>query len=499
MARKNNIMHENVVNLNQMDPVNQTENDFFRLPAFLLLSSIILPLVVLGSFTAPESQMLFKTIFVALLIAVVFYLSLKSLPFLIYFYTGCAVINGISFLVAPHKIDNKMLFSNLFILLGKIKIYIPDLLLMVGLVVLILHFLTRNKQTVFNFYYSKTAVFLFVFIAAGLVIVLQSVGLYGKSALGESRLVWFSMLFFISCACFRSEAEILEFFSFFVKVSFIRAIIDLATVFIRPEYLDYQKPFGSGTDAAYFGLSLLLILVWGELCINSLLLRKCMIFTFALSILLIASRSSMLAFAVAIGVYLIMQKRPTFKNIVLTCFVTLFIAAIVIFFAIKVPEIEAYLSERFIPLFQDPESDPTGSWRLIGWAHALISICEHPIVGIGFGSYSERFIAGQWLRLSLHSAYVDILYSMGLIGLIPFCMILVNAIRQMYRRVVQQITDLNRKLCLSLLLIIVYLAFFISLNAEMSYALSGTLMWVFLGMVPLLCDKVSCKFDNLDT
>lgn len=477
----------------------RTGNNYFHSLSNILLSFVVFSLIVFGSFAEPESQMLVKSILFTLLGAIVFVRSLNSPIFIIYFYTACAVINGISFLVNPYQLENKAIFSNFFILMGNTRIYIPDMILFIGFSVLVLTLIMRSKVSVSNLFQSKISIFVIVFIAVGMIITLQSIKLYGKSALGESRLVWFSALYFISSVFFHSEEDILRFFSFFVKMSFVRAIINISTIFIRPEYLDYQKPFGSGTDAAYFGISLLLILVLGQLCINNNLLRKSMVLIFSLSILLIASRSSILALFLAFFAYFLTQKRLSLRRIVVNVLIFTAIAIPTIYILLKVPAIQAYLTDRFLPLFQDPENDPTGSWRLLGWAFALVSIQAHPIAGVGFGTYAERFVAGQWLRLSLHSAYLDILYSMGLIGLIPFCLVLLDAVKQMYSRAVQQTSGFNRKLCLCLLLIIVYLSFFISLNAEMTGALSGTLMWIFMGMVPLLNNKGSYRVDKLST
>ena len=98
-------------------------------------------------------------------------------------------------------------------------------------------------------------------------------------------------------------------------------------------------------------------------------------------------------------------------------------------------------------------------------------------------------MAGQWLRLSLHNAYLDILYAMGLLGLAPFVTAIAAGIWQMFVGA-RQTQSPDSKFCLSLLLILAYLAFFISLNAEMTYAQSGTIMWIFLGMVPMLSKQL---------
>lgn len=467
----------------------RTTNNYFHLLGNFLLSFVVFLLIVFGSFAEPESHMLVKSILFALLGAIVFVRSLNSPIFIIYFYTACAVINGISFLVNPYHLENKAIFSNFFILMGNTRIYIPDMLLLIGFSVLVLTLIMHSKVSVSNLFQSKISIFVIAFIAVGMIITLQSINLYGKSALGESRLVWFSALYFISSVFFHSEEDILRFFSFFVKMTFVRAIINISTIFIRPEYLDYQKPFGSGTDAAYFGISLLLILVLGQLCINNNLLRKSMVLIFSLSILLIASRSSILALFLAFFAYFLTQKRLSLRHIVVNVLIFTAIAIPAIYILLKVPAIQAYLTDRFMPLFQDPESDPTGSWRLLGWAFALVSIQAHPIAGVGFGSYAERFIAGEWLRLSLHNAYLDILYSMGMMGLVPFCFVLGSAVSMTYKRVISVIKGENKKLSLCLLLIIVNLAFFISLNAEMTYGLSGTLLWIFVGMVPVITKK----------
>jgi O-antigen ligase len=401
-----------------------------------------------------------------------------------YFYVAGAVINGINFLVSPEMIEQKLFFSYFNILLGNTKVYLTDLMMAVGLLSVVIQFLLRKIQIPRGYIKNHLSALVGIFMIAGISISLTSVRTYGKSALGDARIILFTFLFFIALCCFTDRVSVIKFLKFFVSVSLVRCILNLMSVFIAPAYLSYQRPFGSNSDATYYLIGFLLLLTVGDSLIESKTIRRAIMFLFVVSSILITARSSILSFAVSLLVYLLISRKANFRQLAVASCVILGVTTCLAVIVVYVPAVRSLFEARFLAFFQDVEADPTGSWRLLGWVMAISSIAEHPLLGIGFGSYAERFVEGQWLTVSLHNAYLDILYTMGLTGLIPFVAILGISVTCLYRKIMAATERIERNLACGILLVVVYLMIFISLNAEMMYALTGTVMWIFLGMIP---------------
>jgi O-antigen ligase len=259
-------------------------------------------------------------------------------------------------------------------------------------------------------------------------------------------------------------------------------LINVFTVVVAPSYLEYHKPFGSGTDAAYFGMSLLVLIANGKRIFNNEILRMIAIGVFGGLLILITARSAVLAFAIALGSYLALSQGIKLKRLLFTVSGMTVVAMLVVLLATRIPTIQDLLYQRFMPLLEDYEEDDTSKWRLAGWTEAISSIQSNPFTGVGFGGYAERRIFGTWQTVSLHNAYLDFLYTMGLIGFLPFTFIIITGLKLSYSGFKSVLMSKGRRnIYLSLFLILLFLSIFIGFNAEMSYSLSGSVMWLFLG------------------
>jgi O-antigen ligase len=70
----------------------------------------------------------------------------------------------------------------------------------------------------------------------------------------------------------------------------------------------------------------------------------------------------------------------------------------------------------------DPSADPTSQFRFLAWAEAIARFSRNPAVGEGFGVPFTFSIYNDDPRP--HDTYLTILYKMGIIGFIPFTVLL---------------------------------------------------------------------------
>lgn len=459
---------------------------------------IMLSLSVINSIAPYNSLSAFKGILVFCFVVLIATISLRSLHYLIYIFVGGAIIQGFGFLVPPTALEQKHFFSYFHILFGTIKIYFTDFFLLVAAFTLPLHLIIHRERIhrkLGSWHILEKFVFAFIFL--GIIIATFSIRTNGKSALGEARTVWFAGLFFVAALVFTSRERIISFLRFFVAATIIRTLINTITVLISPEYLSYQRPFGSNNDAAYCAISLITLVIMQEQLLKNVLARRTAQIWLGLFPILITSRSAILCLVITMGCHFIISNSVNIQKLFLWFFIGSASLCVCIFVILNIPALNELFASRFISLFTNLEADPTGNWRLLGWLFAFESIMAHPFVGVGFGGYAERFINGEWLKVSLHSAYLDYLYCMGLVGLLLFVAIITSGISTVVKCYKSFSEGIERRLALSIYLVLCYLALFIALNAEMSYALSGTIMWIFLGMVPFLRKECAAVRQSL--
>jgi len=75
---------------------------------------------------------------------------------------------------------------------------------------------------------------------------------------------------------------------------------------------------------------------------------------------------------------------------------------------------------------QNPTSDPTGSWRLLGWQQELERAMQKPFLGQGLGGYSEWFDGQKWQQVAVHNGYIMHFSKFGILGLVLLFIALVS-------------------------------------------------------------------------
>lgn len=459
----------------------------------VVICAVILTGLAIFNARAPSGSLLsIKGLMILIFITGLFIATIYSWRYFIWLYVGGAILQGFSFLVPPAAIEQKFFFSYFFLNFGSLKIYLADLFLLVALLVLIIRIpITINNSTrdnctrdnLFNNWISRA---ISLFVVFGGLIGVMSVKTYGKSALGEARIVWYAIFFFTSVQYFKSTKRIMEFFRFFVFMTLIRSFFNFITVFISPAYLSYDRPFGSNGDAAYCAISFLLLITLGTHLIKNHSHRKIALLWLGIFPILITSRSTLLCIVLTLATYGFLNKKIRPKSIVIFTISSILFVAVSLYLIELVPQLNDLLGSRFLSLLNDYQNDPTGNWRLAGWLFALQSIIANPLLGIGFGGYAERYIDGQWITVSLHSAFLDYLYTMGLLGLLPFVGSLLLSLKLLRQTYIYTNDDVIKCFAISLFIVMLFYMMFIGLNAEMNNALTGTVMWTFLGMIPYI-------------
>ena len=482
--------------MTDLNPIARPYDDLLLRPCVVLAVSMMLVLSIINALAPYNSMPLGKGLLVLGFTGSLFLLSLQSLRYFLYMYIGGAVIQGLTFLVPPTATEQKYFFSYFYLMFGSLKVYFTDYFLLIAACIIPLQLLMhRDPSFCSKKKWHALNVCVAIFISYGVIMALLSVSSFGKSALGESRTILFAGLFFVAFLVFTSRIEILTFLRFFVFVTIVRTFVNTLTVILSPVYLSYQRPFGSNSDAAYCAISLLLLIVLQENLIDNILARRVSQFWLGIFPILITSRSTILCLLITLLCYVIVTKTVSLKKALIWLAIATMIAVVCIYIILSITALNDLFGFRFVSLFQRYQDDPTGNWRLLGWLFALESIMAHPFIGVGFGGYAERFINGEWLKVSLHSAYLDYLYCTGLVGLSIFVTIIAIGITATIKKYNNLVEGIDRRLILSVFLVLCYLALFIALNAEMSYALTGTIMWIFLGMVPFLCKEDACSSE----
>ena len=105
-------------------------------------------------------------------------------------------------------------------------------------------------------------------------------------------------------------------------------------------------------------------------------------------------------------------------------------AALIINFAYAEIDLVAFIEERLVAL-TNPTEDETANWRYLIWLDAIAQSQSHLLEGKGLGNYfMMRAPNGLIVTKMLHNQYIQLLYQVGLVGLLLY----LGFIIQIYRR-----------------------------------------------------------------
>lgn len=246
---------------------------------------------------------------------------------------------------------------------------------------------------------------------------------------------------------FKSLFSIAEILAVIVSVYSFIQMLGLDPLGIQQAGLD--RPVSTFGNAVFFGGFLTLIFPFSALNISGKknnLLKVIFPLIIIFGIILSGTRSAYLAaaaeIAVLIAVYLLMKKKSSFsdKNVLYSPknIKTIFYAAggvllVLVLYIFIFPE--SFLSRRMLSLFSSSNNP-----RLVLWQESFGIFLKYPLTGTGIAMFSYAFEEFYTNKLRLlertgyfdhpHNNYLYILYSMGIIGLLAYMSILVQALRR---------------------------------------------------------------------
>jgi O-antigen ligase len=457
----------------------------------------IVMISILASTSLLDSPSSIEVILIIIFSLTFFVLTVWKPHYAIYTYVSASVIVGPSFLAPPYEVERRFFFYYYHFMLGDVKIFLNEMVILIGALALFInHFLSSNSfhngrikiKPIGNMFW-----WVLIFISIGIFSIIRGISKYGlQAAFGDGRIVFFSLLFFITVGSFKNTEQVNLLFQIFFLSVLARSIINLLTPFINPSYFYYSenlhrfKPFGSGTDSAYMGLCFLALLTRWIIYKNKSWRNLLLSILFMLNLVLITSRSAIIALLICLGILWLQSNIVAkFKYLMV-----LFFIGILTFIMLLMPNIQPFLIENLIERYHgifNYSVDETGIWRLISWEYAYEKIAENPILGQGFGSYAQRWISGYWVNVDLHNAYLDIGLRMGLIGVGIFLIILGKSIKDAL--IIRFKLPEYRFQANMLFLSIIYLGVFVAFNADMREARAGTMLWIIFGLCDILNKK----------
>lgn len=246
---------------------------------------------------------------------------------------------------------------------------------------------------------------------------------------------------------FESLFSIAEILAVIVSVYSFIQMLGIDPLGIQQAGLD--RPVSTFGNAVFFGGFLTLIFPFSALNISGKknnLLKVIFPLIIIFGIILSGTRSAYLAaaaeIAVLIAVYLLMKKKSSFsdKNVLYSPknIKTIFYAAggvllVLVLYIFIFPE--SFLSRRMLSLFSSSNNP-----RLVLWQESFGIFLKYPLTGTGIAMFSYAFEEFYTNKLRLlertgyfdhpHNNYLYILYSMGIIGLLAYMSILVQALRR---------------------------------------------------------------------
>jgi len=223
---------------------------------------------------------------------------------------------------------------------------------------------------------------------------------------------------------------------------------------METRYRDLSGGAHIGTVAliASIGLFLLLSQTLGKM--KNLTIWICSAF-FTFALILSGIRSFFIGTSLTVAIWLLIKKKPRYILGLLMLFTCLYVAIFVCYQ--DLPEV-FQRSFRLMGSFQELDIGRTKVFQLF-----LQSFLNHPLFGVGIGSsgfrYSSNwssFFISEQLRTGGHGTYSSLLYLFGLVGFIPFVIILIQGIRLSYQFLLKTESKFEKSLIMFCFLFLIF-------------------------------------------
>jgi O-antigen ligase len=269
--------------------------------------------------------------------------------------------------------------------------------------------------------------FLFIFLIVLIIYILLYTPVYGKSAIGEGRKVYFIFFFPIVVSLYVKNFQHLRqllLATFFLAGIFI--VVSLARLGMGVQL----RSIANSNMALIFQLIIFSIIITHLnnsfitiriIDISVLLLSLCIL-------LLTQHRSVILAglLGLVLLIWLYRNRSRILLKTAVACIAFLILVGIIM---TGYPSFEK-MTVNYIDGILDPQSDRTASWRMKGWHQQLSDLSTTELLfGEGLGNYYVWYVKGHAIRFEPHNGYVQIILKFGFLGLIVYVLLTVRFFR----------------------------------------------------------------------
>jgi len=275
----------------------------------------------------------------------------------------------------------------------------------------------------------KENLFLSIFLAVVILYVVIYTPMYGKSAIGEGRKLYFMFLFpLLALVGIKTTEDLRRFIQVVILSAVLTVVYDLALAAMHGTILRVIN--SECTLIIAFAAFAMLIYRLYRIVVFHPVVDRLLLFLFAA--LTIGSGQRSVWLAVGLGSLLLLllhSSRRTLMAKILVVAVA-FVAVLGTAF-VYLPKVGNRLGEKFAGIL-NPSSDPTASWRIEGWDYQLerLKNSRRLLFGQGFGGYYFWEFDGQLLRVSPHNAYIQIVLKLGVFGLVIYSLLAIEFFRK---------------------------------------------------------------------
>lgn len=306
---------------------------------------------------------------------------------------------------------------------GDIPLWITESVMAGMAVFLIVRQMVQGRLRVVRSALNWPILLLILWGAVGL---MRGVSSHGLQAMRDFAITYYAVFYFLTVAVVRTRTDLKALMVAFLLGSLVASLLTVRGLIggsgFQVTYVDRYAVGWTGLYAATSIIACLCLLRWTKMrSLVALLIPLNLVV-----VLLGQQRSLWIALAVGLVVLLRLDR----KRVIVDRVAMWKIAMLVVAVAVLIVDIALlvgsdgglveYLDQsltRFRGMFTYG-TDPTGTWRLAGWAEAARRFLQRPLIGEGLGgSFSWVLPDGRRVEVAPHNTFLTVLVKMGLLGL----------------------------------------------------------------------------------
>ena len=362
----------------------------------------------------------------------------------------------------------------------------------IDLILLVLTFLAifkiLYKTKIVNRLRSKQTTLLLWLICISIISLISGILIYGSSAIGEYRLILYSLFYFLTILFldnFEKIKKLLIGILLGTVILVIQSVLQLLNLTIGPsagEFNYFSHLIRGDAVLLISFLPLYLLSFSGSKSIkHKKLVKICTIF-WLLIILLSQVRSVVVTIGVAFIIYILFILNLKYKIKYVTISLLTLGVIIVVYIIFTPPQVLESNIIRYSGLI-DTKNDVNDTFRIIAAETAINQISSNPIIGVPFGTYMNFKVYGIFYdRFDPHNSYLYLGARVGILGLALFIIIIfITNIEAIKTIKFQDLSSPIKNLYIAFTLFFISLSVFITFNASLKNDSAGIFFWIILG------------------